>query len=296
MIPPIIIFGKSLWMYQILSIAGIFAAGIYTCQICKKSNHDDNEAIVFLLIIAAGGLAGSHILYALVSCREIVYLFNTVPRHSFFDFFKIILFVFSGHIFYGGLLGGILTANIYILKKPHLAYLIDIVTPAFALFHFFGRIGCFFGGCCYGIESTFGFTARYSLLAEANGVRRFPVQLLEALFIIVLFFILNDLRKKRSGNLPGKVRQAARSLSGNVRKDTGKLTEVFENSHIFNNRLLQIYLLVYSAGRFFLEFLRDDAHRGFFLGISTSQIISILIFFCTAVFFVFLSGRKRAVM
>jgi len=40
---------------------------------------------------------------------------------------------------------------------------------------------------------------------------------------------------------------------------------------------LYVYLVIYSVGRFFLEFLRGDVNRGMWLFLSTSQLISILI-------------------
>ncbi len=43
------------------------------------------------------------------------------------------------------------------------------------------------------------------------------------------------------------------------------------------------YLLIYSSVRFLLEFLRDDQLRGFYFGLSTSQIISICILFGLAI-------------
>ena len=45
-----------------------------------------------------------------------------------------------------------------------------------------------------------------------------------------------------------------------------------------------VYLCVYSVGRFFLEFLRGDAYRGFLFGFSTSQIISMLLLLGTLLF------------
>ena len=80
-------------------------------------------------------------------------------------------------------------------------------------------------------------------MAEANGVARFPVQLVEAGLNFGLFFLLWTLLRKR--RLPG--------------------------------RLLLLYLLIYPTYRFFLEFLRGDAIRGFLLGLSTSQVISLLL-------------------
>ena len=111
------------------------------------------------------------------------------------------------------------------------------------LFHTFGRIGCFLGGCCYGIPCDFGFVYTQNPIAMANGVRRFPVQLLEALFCFFLFLLLFSLFRR------GRCK----------------------------NRLLALYLGIYSVGRFFLEYLRGDDYRGFLWGLSTSQLISILL-------------------
>lgn len=121
----------------------------------------------------------------------------------------------------------------------------DICTPIIPLFHCFGRIGCFLGGCCYGIESSFGFTVHNNILNPSiNDVQRFPVQLLEAALNLILYFILFYL---------------------------------FKNNK-FKGKLIAVYLILYSIIRFFDEFLRADEYRGFLFGLSTSQIISILIF------------------
>jgi prolipoprotein diacylglyceryltransferase len=45
----------------------------------------------------------------------------------------------------------------------------------------------------------------------------------------------------------------------------------------FNGQVIYAYLMVYSVARFTIEFWRDD-QRGWVLGISTSQFISIALF------------------
>ena len=125
-------------------------------------------------------------------------------------------------------------------RLPVLSHM-DLYVPIFPLFHTFGRIGCFFAGCCYGIECEVGYAHKHS-----NGViiNRFPVQLLEAglNFLLFLFIFMCFIRGIRKG------------------------------------RLLQIYLLVYPVIRFCDEFLRGDAIRGKILFFSTSQWISIILF------------------
>ena len=89
--------------------------------------------------------------------------------------------IWGGSVFYGGLLGGILAGAVYLRRKGRpLDLWASLTAPAIPLFHVFGRVGCFLGGCCYGLPSAWGFVYRYSPVAEANGVSRFPVQLVEA--------------------------------------------------------------------------------------------------------------------
>ena len=153
---------------------------------------------------------------------------------------------YGGLVFYGGLLG-FLTV-FYLLQKMSVnsqsKVLWDGAALAIPLFHTFGRIGCAFSGCCFGIESHFGFTVHGNVLSPAvNDVCRFPVQLLEAALNLVLFAIFRHLLKKDR----------------------------------FKGGLFPMYLLSYSVIRFCDEFLRGDIIRGHVGLLSTSQWISIYI-------------------
>jgi phosphatidylglycerol:prolipoprotein diacylglycerol transferase len=245
MFPFITIIGRTIGMYQITALVGIFAAGIYVCRLCTKNGHDDSDAINFLLLASIGVLAGGHILYSLVNYQVFILTVKNISNiNSLKDVLNAVYHIWGGNVFYGGLLGGMLSAVIILKKRPQYRYLLDYVAPAIPLFHFFGRIGCFLAGCCFGIESSHGFTFHNSIVEEANGISRFPVQLLEAFYNLLLFFILDFLRRK----------------------------------NIFKQNVIYLYLLFYSVARFFIEFLRGDEYRGFFFSLSTSQIISILIF------------------
>jgi phosphatidylglycerol:prolipoprotein diacylglycerol transferase len=239
-------------------LVGVFVAGIYVCHISKKENYDENDAILFLLLCSIGVFIGGHLLYGIVNYQYIIYLVKNIylinSANSFITYF---VTIFGGSVFYGGLLCGIAVGSLLINKNKNAAsggmfdpkgnkstgYLPDIVTPSIPLFHFFGRIGCFLGGCCFGIESKFGLLYTRSIVEEANGIKRFPVQLLEAVFNILLFVILSNLRKKQ----------------------------------LFRRSLLYIYLIMYAFGRFFIEYLRGDDFRGKWLFFSTSQILSIIV-------------------
>jgi phosphatidylglycerol:prolipoprotein diacylglycerol transferase len=245
MFPFITIIGKTIGMYQITMLVGIFAAGIYVCFLCNKNGYYDSDGINFLLLTSIGVFLGGRILYSIVNYRIFINVVNNISDiNSFKKLLNAVYQIWGGNVFYGGLLGGILTAIVIFKKRPQYRYLMDYVTPAIPLFHFFGRIGCFLAGCCFGIQSSFGFTFRHSVVDEANGINRFPVQLFEAFFNLLLFFIL----------------------------------DIFRRKNLFKQNLIYLYLLFYSIARFFIEFLRGDAYRGFIFNLSTSQIISILIF------------------
>lgn len=265
MLPNIYIFGQSFGTYGIMVLIGVLISGFYVCQVAKKRGHDNNDYIIFLLVAAIGVLVGGHIMYAITKSPALIEFLTNLPLYSqdFDEFIKNVAYIFGGSVFYGGLLGGIAAGMIYgNIKKYDMREYSDICAPMIPLFHCFGRLGCFLGGCCYGIESDFGFTAHGNeLVPSINDVQRFPVQLLEAFLNILLFIFLAYLLNKK----------------------------------LCKGKLLGIYLLSYSVIRFFDEFLRGDEYRGYMFGLSTSQIISILIFICTLAYFVvtFIKNKKK---
>ncbi|MEG1108635.1 MAG: prolipoprotein diacylglyceryl transferase [Oscillospiraceae bacterium] len=251
MIEPFELFGKTISPYMLISLVGIFVAGVYALKMTKRLGRDDNDTLFLLLFSAIGVVFGGHLLFGLTNYKLIGALFADLSVITSFKVFAdYTISIFGGSVFYGGLLGGLAVGYFYLKKKNYdIPFFTDIAAPTIPLFHIFGRIGCFVGGCCYGVPSSLGFTYHHSLVEAANGVSRFPVQLLEAGFNLALFLVLHKLL-------------FSKKLKG---------------------RLLYIYLLSYSAARFLLEFLRGDAYRGFLLGLSTSQIISIGVFVATAI-------------
>ena len=248
------LFGRTIGLYPIMALIGAFAAGLYTIREGKKQGLDSNDTIEALLVICAGVLVGGHLLYALTNAwRFPAFFANLYQLQSFEDFINAILPIFGGAVFYGGLFGGLLAGLIYGRRKrlDAKAYA-DIMASSAPLFHAFGRIGCFLGGCCYGIESRVGFTFRRALIPEANFVQRFPVQLLEALFNVALFFVFRRILSR----------------------------------DILRGHLFALYLLAYAAGRFLLEFLRGDAIRGALFGVSASQWISAVVIIVASVYFI----------
>lgn len=156
--------------------------------------------------------------------------------------------IFGGSVFYGGLLGALACGFAVLkIKRINSGIYSDAAAVSIPLFHSFGRIGCFFAGCCYGKESSFGFVTENAVISECDGVERFPIQLLCALLLLLLSFFLFILHRKE----------------------------------VLKDKLMCVYLCIYSFGRFIIEFFRGDDVRGFVYTLSTSQIISIPIFSIT---------------
>ncbi len=150
----------------------------------------------------------------------------------------------SGFVVYGGIVGGVVAAMLYCrVKKVSFLKYLDLLVPSVALAQGFGRIGCFLAGCCYGRETDawYGVTFPDGSLAP-GGVQLIPTQLFSSVgdFTIALLLLLHA-RKNRPDGKTGAA-----------------------------------YLVLYSVGRFLIEFLRND-NRGSIAFLSTSQFIALLI-------------------
>lgn len=149
----------------------------------------------------------------------------------------------SGLVYYGGLTGFLLCSSgaILVFYKKMDAGLINLLAIVIPLFHGFGRIGCLFAGCCFGMEYTGPFSVTYmSLSGEFRSC--FPVQIVESFGEWLVFLILFAIYK------------TSRSMCRN---------------------LMKIYLIIYAVLRFILEFVRGDTIRGIFGIFSFSQYISL---------------------
>ena len=263
MYPFIEIFGRSIGTYGIMAALGMLASGLCCYLLLRKKDVFFEDIAMTGLIFAAGAVIGAHIVYGFTNTDKIIELFKNIKDYNFISFVQTLFGnYFGGMVFYGGLIGGLIA--LVISNKVSQKYfrgdvMFDAVAVAIPLFHTFGRIGCFLGGCCYGIASDIGFTVHGNTLYPAlNDVNRLPVQLIESGLNLILFFVLLVLYTKKK----------------------------------FQHRLLIVYFYIYPVIRFIDEFFRGDEIRGFFMGLSTSQIISILLFIYALVFTI-IDIRKR---
>lgn len=208
---------------------GLITALLVASFRAKKRGLNDDIIYGIVFCSAIFGFLGAKIMYCIVEWES----FIEDP---------VSIFSSSGFVVYGGITGGIIAVFIYTkIKKVDFLEYLELAVPSVAIAQGFGRLGCFFAGCCYGrpTDSIIGITFKNSLYAP-NNVKLIPTQLLSAAgnFInaAILIFIVSRTKKK------------------------GVVTAV--------------YLILYSIGRFFIEMLRND-NRGSVGSLSTSQFYGI---------------------
>lgn len=226
--------GFTIHSFGVMIAIGILAA-YYTCTRRAKSMNIDIEGIdTIALVILSGGVLGAKGLYWMTQINQII----SNPR--------LLLDFTNGFVLYGGIIGGVLAGLCYSrIKGLSFPVYSDLVIPSVALAQGFGRIGCFFAGCCYGqvTSSRFGIQFPAGVAAPA-GVKLLPTQLISSGLDFLLFLILVMYAKRK--------------------KADGQVTA--------------LYMVLYSGGRFILEYFRGDMERGSIGQLSTSQFIAVFIF------------------
>ena len=247
------IFSLEIDLYTICFMVGIIACFIFTYFAMKKSGYSSSARDTILIIGVFAILLG---------------LSFGVLVQSFYDFlanpsagFKI-----TGKMtFLGGLLGGVIVyLGIYFLYvyviNPRLKEknifksdmnkgvweLLRFVPISITLAHGFGRIGCFFAGCCSGVETDMWFGVQF----PGETVKEVPTQLFEAIFLFLISAVM--------------------------------IVLYFKFHFKYN---MTVYLIGYGIWRFLIEFVRDDDRGAFIPGLTPSQFWSILMVIGGVAFF-----------
>lgn len=236
----------TVYTYGLMIAIGIIAAFYVAEKRAAKLNMDAGYLEKITLYALVFGFLFSKILYAITRFDEIV----ADP--------SILWSLSEGWVVYGGIIGGLVGGWICcrIHHQNFLAWF-DLMIPEVALAQGFGRVGCFFAGCCYGIPVEWGIVFPANSLAPA-GIPLLPTQLISSVLDFILFFILLYVAKKKT----------------------------------FNGQVGAWYLILYSVGRFILEYFRGDLVRGSIGTLSTSQFISIFTIIAGIAMLVVLGKRK----
>ena len=166
----------------LVALASLVGLLVFRRELRRSALPEDavNAALAGVL----GGLAGAKIVWA-------IEFHNTAP---FLD----LLFSRGGLSWFGGFAGG-LTAGLTSLR----AYRVPLVrglaaaTPALALGHAIGRIGCFLVGDDYGRPSSLPWAVAFPQGLPPTDVPVHPTQLYETLALTVVAWLLFRWRRQR---------------------------------------------------------------------------------------------------
>jgi phosphatidylglycerol:prolipoprotein diacylglycerol transferase len=230
--------------YGVFLALAFLSAILITAKLAQRDGLPKERVYDLCLWMLLAGLVGSKFL-----------MLFTEPEYRADPWQLISLdFLRSGGVFYGGLLGAVI-AGYLLMKHYKLPWwkTADACAPGIAIGNFFGRQGCFAAGCCWGKPTDLPWGVKFTELGHEitgvpTGVHLHPTQLYESFAMLLVFFFLLWLHKRKR----------------------------------FDGQVVLFYALLYSVIRFAIEFVRDDPRGDVFglttlTGLSTSQLISIVI-------------------
>ena len=210
-----------------------FLAGFWTAG--RRAPRERITAnLVYDLVpwLVVGGILGARSLYVFSYWQE---EFAGKP------FTEIFMIQKGGIVFYGGLIGAMLAALIFVRwKKLPLWKLADILAPSIALGYAFGRLGCLMNGCCYGRACDLPWAIHFPVAHATHGLPVHPTQIYDALLNTAFYaFLAWQFRHKK-----------------------------------FDGQVFATYLIGYAFLRSFVEFFRGD-YPVHYLGATPAQLVSI---------------------
>ena len=244
----------------LLATAYLVSIGL-TSRLAGKEGVPSNRVWDLGFVVIVSALLGAKVLLVITDLGAYV---ERPSRLLSLEFWQ------AGGVFYGGFIGAVVGTGWYVRKCSDLSFwnVADAAAPAIALGQSVGRLGCFAAGCDYGRVSDLPwavtFTSQYAnrYVGVPINIPLHPTQLYESFTALMLFGILLWTYKRRS----------------------------------FNGQVFCLYLMLYGGARFALEFFRGDAVRGFVFDglLSTSQLVSLIIFPAGLILYFLFRGRSRS--
>lgn len=245
-----------------LAVAIGFAVGIVLAARQGRRVGMDPEALLDLSFwILVAGVLSSRLGFVLAHGGEFVRLCagDGEPRNfgqTISDCAAPLKLWQGGLVFYGGAIGAAVVSWRFARRRGwSFGTLADLFAPSVALGHAFGRLGCFFAGCCFGKPTSSGIgvsfppgSVAFEQLAHTGGLSTgatatpflHPTQLYEAAGEIVIFLILVLSRSRQR----------------------------------FAGATALLYALLYGLLRLIVENFRGDPGRAAVGGASVAQIVS----------------------
>jgi len=131
-----------IFSYGFMIMLGFIFSILYGSWRAKREGEDPNHVLDVGIYAVVSGILGSRIFYYLEFYEK---HFKDRPLWSMFAIWE------GGIVFYGGLIGGMVTVLIFLkAKRLHVMKMADILATTIPLGLSFGRAGCYLNGCCWG--------------------------------------------------------------------------------------------------------------------------------------------------
>ena len=228
----------NIYSYAFFVTLGALATALYINKMAKKELGIRISNSFYYIVFIAGFVVGKLFYYLE---HPMQYINNPSLLLANFN---------GGYVFYGSFLLGVPTV-IWYFKRKGIAVLpmLDILAFAPIIADAFGRVGCFFAGCCYGspTHATVGmvFPTSHNLVVH-------PTQLYEVVVLIAIMTYLLFIKRQKQ----------------------------------FNGQIFILYMALYAVCRGGLEFFRGD-DRGYIIDgiLSQAQFIGLLLLAAAIIFY-----------
>lgn len=241
-----------------IMVALAFLFGYWTAALRARRENISSDTIINVVTwVMVGSIIGARVVYVTTYRYE----FTGQPWTEVFAIWH------GGLVYYGGLIGGLITGTAYGLwKKLPFWKTADVLAPSIALGSFFGRMGCLLNGCCYGRQTdlpwaiTFTNPLAHDLSNTPLNVPLHPTEIYDGLLNLALYAFLAWLFRHKK----------------------------------FDGEIIATYLICYSITRSVVEYFRGDySNLHYHLGLTPAQWISVPMFIIGLTLAALLSRRTE---
>jgi phosphatidylglycerol:prolipoprotein diacylglycerol transferase len=246
----------TLGTYGVAMAVGFLVAILLGTRLARRQGIPVHALLDLFFWILVSSLVGARLLFVLLNLGPYVQVCAAPeqPRTTWqavYDCTRSLHLWEGGFTYFGGFIAA-LAVSLWYCRRQGLSFVrvADLCAPLVALGHFFGRLGCFFAGCCYGkaTRSALGVAlpprslafqemvvqGALPLTADATPALH-PTQLYEALIELCIFAALMLFSKRKR----------------------------------YHGQLLVLYLALYPAGRAVIELFRGDPDRRYLVELAT---------------------------
>jgi phosphatidylglycerol:prolipoprotein diacylglycerol transferase len=249
--------------YGLAMVIAFLAAALVAHRRLGRVGIDPDVMGGMVGVCIFGGVMGARLLHFLMAEGRAEFFANPLV---FFDFSK------GGLAFYGGfILAGLFGVLYGFWQRLHIWKFADVTVPTVMVGLAIGRLGCFFAGCCHGVEAVVPAGAEPFLAfhAERGGGAFF------ALTGPPFLGVMTD----HGVGLNGAVVYPTQIFETTAAFAIFGVASWFWYRRAFDGQVTAVVLLLYALWRPLNESLRGDSIRGTdWWGLTTSQLISIPVF------------------